>query len=325
MKNYDETINTVFNRINEYEIAQKRKRNIITRTAALLCCFCLVTLLGFGIWQSGVFNTTRPSIWDGSSSAGEITPYPNDTTESPGNDVVITPPDTSVIWADGNSEDNAMSEWNGKQVSVSLLDAFHNTSDEHIFAITASFLDIDIQFLYNGKTLAEYAAEADSERQFPDKLAQLLKEGHSLKYGEALYQSGTPEGEKWVKELYEERVAFYGEELLSKYIVDGVFLQEKVETDLVSAYSEDRAQKAYKLAYNAYMDQIFDEAQKKLSKQNINYDRVPGANYLIIYASEDELASLSLDNISGWFFGFANKNDSDEVLADDFTNDSNVK
>ena len=72
----------------------------------------------------------------------------------------------------------------------------------------------------------------ESDAQLYDKLGQLLKDGDSLKYGEALYTTGTPYGEKWTKEFYEQRVEFYGEDLLSKYIVDGEFLRKSVESDM---------------------------------------------------------------------------------------------
>lgn len=72
MKNYDETINSVFERINEYEVEKKHKRKIITRTVTSLCCFCLVALLGIGVWQSDLFKSMPPTVVDGSSNIGEL-------------------------------------------------------------------------------------------------------------------------------------------------------------------------------------------------------------------------------------------------------------
>lgn len=72
MKNYDETINSVFERINEYEVEKKHKRKIITRTVTSLCCFCLVALLGIGVWQSDLFKPMPPTVLDGSSNIGEL-------------------------------------------------------------------------------------------------------------------------------------------------------------------------------------------------------------------------------------------------------------
>jgi hypothetical protein len=74
--------------------------------------------------------------------------------------------------------------------------------------------------------------KVESDAQLYDKLGQLLKQGDYLKYGEALYTTGTPDGEKWTKEFYEQRVEFFGEDLLSKYIVDGEFLRKSVESDM---------------------------------------------------------------------------------------------
>lgn len=60
MKNRDEMVNSLFERRECYNAEQKKKRTMLARTAASLCCVCLVTLLGFGIWHSGVFSNTPP-------------------------------------------------------------------------------------------------------------------------------------------------------------------------------------------------------------------------------------------------------------------------
>lgn len=49
MKSYDETISTVFRRMDEYETAKKRRRTLVLRTAAPLCC--LLVLLGAWIFR----------------------------------------------------------------------------------------------------------------------------------------------------------------------------------------------------------------------------------------------------------------------------------
>lgn len=48
MKSYNETVNNVFRRINEYETVQKRKRKIISRTVTSLCCACMIAIIGIG-------------------------------------------------------------------------------------------------------------------------------------------------------------------------------------------------------------------------------------------------------------------------------------
>ena len=60
MKNSEEMVNSLLERREQYNAEQKRKRSIITRTVTSMCCVCLIALLGFGMWQGGMFNTTPP-------------------------------------------------------------------------------------------------------------------------------------------------------------------------------------------------------------------------------------------------------------------------
>ena len=60
MKNYDEVTNDLLERRDRYVAEQKKKRKRVMGVATSLCCFCLVALLGFGMWQGGMFNTTPP-------------------------------------------------------------------------------------------------------------------------------------------------------------------------------------------------------------------------------------------------------------------------
>lgn len=60
MKNYDELTNDLLERRDRYVADQKKKRKSLMGVATSLCCLCLVALLGFGMWQGGMFNTTPP-------------------------------------------------------------------------------------------------------------------------------------------------------------------------------------------------------------------------------------------------------------------------
>lgn len=60
MKSYDELTNDLLERRDRYVADQKKKRKRVMGVATSLCCFCLVALLGFGMWQGGMFNTTPP-------------------------------------------------------------------------------------------------------------------------------------------------------------------------------------------------------------------------------------------------------------------------
>ena len=52
MKNYEETIQTVLERIHKKTAQKKRRRKTVIQTAVYWGCLCLVLLMGAGIWQS---------------------------------------------------------------------------------------------------------------------------------------------------------------------------------------------------------------------------------------------------------------------------------
>ncbi len=71
MKNYDETINTVFERIDEYKLKQKRKRKIVTRVAVPAFSVCLAVAIGVFVWKGDMFKTKPPVTLDDSAVIGE--------------------------------------------------------------------------------------------------------------------------------------------------------------------------------------------------------------------------------------------------------------
>lgn len=60
MKNSEEMVNSLLERRDRYVTKQKKKKIIITRTVTSMCCMCLVAILGFGMRQGGMFNSTPP-------------------------------------------------------------------------------------------------------------------------------------------------------------------------------------------------------------------------------------------------------------------------
>jgi hypothetical protein len=235
----------------------------------------------------GMENQTQPGI-------GET---------NPNGDAVI---DRPIIWCNTNSgvEDSGFVEWNGKTITLSLYDALSDEKNkDSLFAIGVGFI-IDNNFVYNGKTLANYATEADDERLLYGKLGQLLKLGDSLKYGDALYTTGTPIGEKWTKELYDEAIETIGENIIAKYIIDGEFLAEKLEADIAQCSENETCRIAYDEARNAFFQVAVDQAAKTLEEQNIKYEKRNGTE-LVFFITADEFASFSLNNVS--HFGLALK------------------
>ena len=174
-------------------------------------------------------------------------------------------------------------------------------------------------FTYEGKTLAELALAAEAEKYLPDKMTELLKLGDELKYGTALYETGTPDGIRWDQAFYEEKVAYFGEALLNKYIVDGVFLRDALEADIAAltyisvttpdgtttttAYGETGARTLYALAYAAYLETVLPAAAAQLSAAGIPCERAPYRNDALIFtATAQQLESLPLDDPASWEF-----------------------
>ena len=71
MKNYNEMANDVLRRIGEHETLQKNRRKVMKKVMLPICCFCLVSLLGLGIWQGDFFEGTKPIKMENSDIVGE--------------------------------------------------------------------------------------------------------------------------------------------------------------------------------------------------------------------------------------------------------------
>ena len=238
MKNYKEMADSVFQRSNEIIAENKRKRRNLIGITSAISCVCLAALIGFGGVKSGLFGNVVPSEKPGQST---VTPPPT---------IQQEPNDYPIVFGEGNTVDSAIIDWNGKKIDISLQTAFQSYDEKHRFAITASYNYIDSQFVFNGKTLGEYESDMLEEKNTLGKLWGLLKDGDYLRYGESLYQTGTSNGEKWSKELYDETVEFYGREFLARYIVNGEFLRDKVNSDIENYQMNAEAE--YEEALQAY-------------------------------------------------------------------------
>lgn len=316
MKNTNEYTQEILKRGNEKLVREKRKRN---QRIAVTLCMCLVICLGVGgafalpkLINNSSENSSDSQVTESSSVVQNNTDNGNTagTDDIPffsGADVPdceTTLDDRPVIWGDdvGSTEDYAICEWNGKSVSSRLYDELEKNDENVLFAVSPTNFNLDMDFVYSGKTLSDYAADREDEYSDFNKLGMILKEGDSLKYGELLYKGGAPNGEKWAESYYHERVEMYGEEFLSKYIADGEFLKDKVQED-IDAMSDRTASKLYDEAVEAYRLHTIKELAKALDEQDIRYEMV--GDYLVMYVTESELAQLSLSPPSQWHFCLA--------------------
>ena len=58
MKSYDEVTNNLLKRSDRYVAEQKHKRKKVISLTTSVCCLFLFSLIGLGVWQSGMFETT---------------------------------------------------------------------------------------------------------------------------------------------------------------------------------------------------------------------------------------------------------------------------
>lgn len=152
-----------------------------------------------------------------------------------------THPD-EIIWA-GNDQSNedpddadAFVTWNGWSMNYSLYEVLNRANDTDFIAVVVSknnSIDRD-SFEYNGTTYGELRAEQEDLHALREKFVDFPKMSEWLKYGELLYTTGTPDGEKWTKELYDNTVAYYGEDFIAKYIVEGELALDLLNDDLLA-------------------------------------------------------------------------------------------
>ncbi len=71
MKNYNEMANDVLRRIGEHETLQRNRRKVMKKVIIPIGCFCLVALLGIGLWQGDFFGNTPSVELEDSTIIGE--------------------------------------------------------------------------------------------------------------------------------------------------------------------------------------------------------------------------------------------------------------
>ncbi|WP_294755285.1 dockerin type I repeat-containing protein [Ruminococcus flavefaciens] len=200
----------------------------------------------------------------------------------------ITPPETYT------------GKWHDKNISYNLYEALNDPETEIIpVSIALNELGID-DFVYNGRTVKEYTNDTMGEDI--TKLENLIYRGDLLKYGEEIYITGTPDGVKWTKEAYDGDVEYFGEELLSKYIVDGEFQKDQVQADLTKLKNGYKA--ALDEAVEAFHQACIDETIDILEAKGIRSECIDDTNDIVMYITAAEFEKLSLENASYFSIAF---------------------
>ncbi len=217
----------------------------------------------------------------------------------------LAPEESDLSSSDDNavfeSADALIEKIGNKQVSYGLAQALKNASDDMVFDISARPY-VDYDFEYNGKTLNEYYKEWTEERMLPEKYGQLLKDGDSLKYGEKLYGEGTPDGERWIQSLYEQRIEFYGMDFLEKYIdfEKEEFMTDILYKDMESSKLAAPAEAAYNEAMKNYCQSVADSIKTSVPAET------DGNFGLLLHMTADEFKSFTAEKIEAWSFGLKN-------------------
>lgn len=233
----------------------------------------------------------------------------------------------NIIWDTDIGDSPAISIeiplWEGWRVdSYSLYQELEKADPDQYFAlhISKTFWD---GFVYNGKTVAQIRQEKEDKYNLFEKLAQLLKDGDVLKYGELVYTVGTPDGEKWAKELYDERIEYFGEELLSKYIVDGEFNKAQVEEDSSNAIAEaEQLEIMDDDAYKAYHSSYVDDTEKIFSE--MGFYTVVKNKKLFVFIQKEKLANLEVADKGSYKLRLAKRRNYEHEEGDIPTYDDNV-
>ena len=144
-------------------------------------------------------------------------------------------------------------------------------------------------FVYQDRTYDEWEAYASECFDELERRQRLLKLGDALKYGEALYTTGTPEGERWSKELYEKTVAEFGEDFLAHYIVNGELKRDLLEQEIEQYGAEYRhVYEVYGELADAFREALAQKNAEQLIGQGIPCEVIRGRLFMFVTARELE-------------------------------------
>ncbi|MGM9643439.1 MAG: hypothetical protein ACI3XI_09545 [Eubacteriales bacterium] len=276
------------------EKVQKKKKNDWVKWVSIAACFVLVagSILG------------APSIM-------ELFNYvePSDTID------YELPTDIDKIHWAGNGQSNEVTDvenvfvtWNGWSMKSSLYDVLNRADDTDFIAVIVKKNDsADLNaFEYKGTTLVQLRAESDELDLLAHKLIDFHKEGEWLKYVELLYTTGTPDGVTWSKPHYDERVAFYGEDFIAKYIVDGEVQTELLNEDYVACQIRiceklkeiNELLKAYHESYVDDLEDVFVSSGTCTIAHN---------GSVFLFVRKDELAKLNVEGKKDYMLSLAKR------------------
>ena len=339
MKSYEEVTAALLRRREEYEKQKKRQRLLLTRMGVMAASCALVAVLAvqpLALPESGGIPPLHYEDADDKVSnrgPNSNLPDPDDQLSNlgPGNKVPF-PGDDEVVQIDPD-EDFAVGDWKGKAVTGQLLEWLTDASAEDALPLIWAKPGIDMTYVYQGKTLQEYWDAAETACNLKERLLTLCKLADSLQYGDALYTTGTPTGEKWDEELYREIVTYIGQDLLDQYLADGCLAEKMEEILEEKEYDSIVAQGAWNNAVEGYRDEICSVTKGVLLAQGLEAYH-PGNYVGIGNITKAQFEALDTAYFKGWTFGMKDPDapqdmtDDDKAIAgvgtDKYTSDSSL-
>ena len=303
MKTCDEMVNSLLKRREQYAVTQKKKKRVLVGTIISLC---VVAMVGVAVWKMPSVTEQPPVMTDNT----------NETQHSTTQTTPTTKPTYHILWADSHDNDaEGWTTYQGRECCFCLYEVLKDHPVDKIAIRIEGGISED--FLYNGKSIEEYREADNQEWWLFQKLSTLIKEGEVLKYGDLVYTTGTPDGEMWTQSWYEERLVWYGEELLSRYIVGGEFLKEELEAEVerrINGYQPARDELF--AAIDAGKEQAIAELKPVLDSLGLDYEEQTNAGELVFFATADEFVALPKDAVCGTCHWAARGNGSDDLFCD---------
>lgn len=283
--------------------ARRAGRKRITRYASLAACLCLLigSVVGIAVHHqiTGSVKSLPPTEILPSVSLDQII-WEKESALSAG----------GLVSASESTSDSMVSaKWDGWNMSGDLYLALEDAAPDTYVAVLVTRkynYTAKMNFVYQGKTRGQWEVEREILETQQRKLEELSKEGEWLKYGTDLYTKGTPDGEKWTREMYEERVNYYGAYFLEQYIVNGSLLLSKIEQEMIrnDAHLTEISTLLVDLDA-AYVTQCAEEDLLKFTEKGIHYALKKGHLYLFVTANE--LSELRVREKSKLFLSLANR------------------
>ena len=322
MKSYEEVTAALLRRREAYEKQKKRQRLMLSRAGVMAASCALVAVLAvqpLALPQGGGvpplhYGEDGDKVSNLGPSSNLTDPDKQQSNQGPGNRVPV-PGDDEVVQIDPD-EDFAVGDWKGKAVTGQLLEWLTDAAAEDALPFIWAKPGIDMTYVYRGKTLQAYWDAAESARELEERLLTLRKLADSLEYGDALYTTGTPTGEKWDEELYREIVTYIGQDLIDQYLADGCLaekLDEMLEGQRVDAVA---AQGVWNNAVDAYREDICSATKGVLIQQGLEAYH-PGNYVGIANLTKAQFEALDGDYFEGWTFGCGEDPNAPQDMTDD--------